>query len=468
MHIALINTNRIQPPIAPIGLEYIAEALHHHDHEVDILDLCWEESVDQAIDRFFNQQNYDLVGITFRNTDDCAYASRQSFMEEFSNIVRKVKLATDAFVVLGGVGFSIMPEAILEICDVDVGIWGEGEYVFPQLADRIEKGLSWETLHNLIYRKDGQLFRTSNFFMSLDTLPPMERQWFDNQKYFSTGGQAGVETKRGCSRSCIYCADPVAKGKMTRVRSAKMIVEELHHLYRQGINYIHTCDSEFNIPEWHAVEVCKAIIDSHLRDRIRWYAYCAPVPFSKELAELMQKAGCVGINFGIDHGDPVMLKSLRRSHGPDDILMVASYCKEVGIITMFDLLIGAPGETRESVTRTIELMKRANVDQAGIALGVRIYPGTELDRRVKQEMVVSGLAGGANPMEPLFYLEPKVAPFISDYIDQLIGDDDRFLFFNPENPIKNYNYNANELLVEAIQEGNRGAYWDILRRYKKK
>ncbi len=466
MRIALINTNRIQPPIAPIGLEYVAEALHHEDHEVDILDLCWEESVDNAITRFFDQKSYDMVGLTLRNTDDCAYASRQSFINDFTEIVRKVKKATDAFMVVGGVGFSAMPETILEYCGVDVGIWGEGEYVFPQLADRIGKKLPWENLHNLIYRKEGQIYRTSTFFMSLDTLPPMERHWLDNQRYFNTGGQAGIETKRGCSRNCIYCVDPIAKGKMTRVRSPKEIVDEIHHLFRQGINYFHTCDSEFNIPEWHAVEVCKAIIDSHLRDRVRWYAYCAPVPFSRELADLMQKAGCVGINFGVDHGDPVMLKSLRRSYGPDDIVWAASYCKEAGIVTMFDLLIGAPGETKDSVTRTIELMMRANVDQVGIALGVRVYPGTELEKKLKKETVVSGLTGSFNPIEPVFFLEPKVAPFISDYIDRLVGNDQRFLFFNPDDPVKNYNYNANELLMTAIREGYRGAYWDILRKYK--
>jgi hypothetical protein len=76
-----------------------------------------------------------------------------------------------------------------------------------------------------------------------------------------------------------------------------------------------------------------------------------------------------------------------------------------------------------------------------------------------------GLVGGKDSSEPLFFLEPQVAPFVFDLLDQLIGDDKRFFFFDPSRPEKNYNYNANQRLSEAIQKGYRGAYWDILRRY---
>ncbi len=69
-------------------------------------------------------------------------------------------------------------------------------------------------------------------------------------------------------------------------------------------------------------------------------------------------------------------------------------------------------------------------------------------------------------MEPLFFLEPQVAPSVFDLLDEGIGDDRRFFFFDPSRPEKNYNYNANQRLLEAIQKGYRGTYWDILRRYQ--
>jgi hypothetical protein len=86
---------------------------------------------------------------------------------------------------------------------------------------------------------------------------------------------------------------------------------------------------------------------------------------------------------------------------------------------------------------------------------------------VKTGKLFQGLYGGKHSLDPLFYLEPSVAPFITGLIDQLTDNDPRFLFFNPEKPDQNYNYNANELLVQAIHEGYRGAYWDILRRLEK-
>jgi hypothetical protein len=62
-------------------------------------------------------------------------------------------------------------------------------------------------------------------------------------------------------------------------------------------------------------------------------------------------------------------------------------------------------------------------------------------------------------------MEPAVSPFVFDLLDGLIGEDERFFFFDPSKPERNYNYNANQRLVDAIAKGYRGAYWDILRKY---
>jgi hypothetical protein len=159
-----------------------------------------------------------------------------------------------------------------------------------------------------------------------------------------------------------------------------------------------------------------------------------------------------------------MLGSLGRAFAPDDILNAAQWCKDAGVLAMFDLLIGGPGETRESITRTIELMQRAAPDRVGVGVGLRVYPGTQLETLVKHERIAGGLTGGERPSDPLFFMEPAVASFVFELVDDLIGDDRRFLFFDPTRPERNYNYNANQVLVDAIREGHRGAYWDILRR----
>jgi hypothetical protein len=465
MRVALVNTNQIKPPIAPIGLDYLAEALNAAGHEVRILDLCWADDCELAIAEFFDRESFGLVGVTLRNTDDCAFTSRESFLAPFAEMVAAVRRHAEALIALGGVGFSVMPERVLDLSEADIGVWGDGEFALVTLATRLEEKQAWQDVPNLIWRRDGEWQRNRPSSSSLKDLPPMSRRWVDNQRYFREGGQAGFETKRGCPRHCIYCADPVAKGEKTRTRAAKDIVDELECLLEQDIDHFHTCDSEFNVPEWHALAVCEEIVGRKLGDRLRWYAYCSPAPFSAELTGLMRRAGCVGVNFGVDNGDERMLRRLKRGFTPQDILSAAHWCEEAGMAVMFDLLLGAPGETQGSLRRTIELMKEAAPDRVGVALGVRVYPGTALAKLVTQGALGAGLEGGDDPSEPLFFMEPGVAPFASGLLDELIGDDARFLFFDPSRPERNYNYNANQRLQDAIQEGYRGAYWDILRRY---
>jgi radical SAM superfamily enzyme YgiQ (UPF0313 family) len=243
-------------------------------------------------------------------------------------------------------------------------------------------------------------------------------------------------------------------------------VDELEALLAMGIDHFHTCDSEFNIPPGHALEVCQEIIRRGLGGKFCWYAYCSPVPFSPELAQAMRRAGCAGINFGVDSGDEGMLRRLGRDFAPEDISETVRRCKEAGMAVMLDLLLGSPDESRESIHNTVELMRRDEPDRVGVAVGVRVYPGTELARRLTEREGREGLIGGQDEFSPLFFLEPRVAPFVFEFLDERIGDDRRFFFFDPSRPEKNYNYNANQRLQEAIQKGYRGAYWDILRRYE--
>ncbi len=466
MQVALINTNRMQPPVAPIALDYLAEALHAAGHTVRLLDLCWEDDPGAAVARFFRGSPAGLVGMTLRNTDDCAFTSGQSFLPDFVELVRLVREHCDAPIVAGGVGFSVMPELVLEISGADYGVWGEGEFVLPELAARLENKAPHLDLSGLVHRDNGAWRRNPPSWRSLDALPAMRRTWVDNERYFRFGGQAGFESKRGCSGRCIYCADPVAKGNRVRLRPPSAVADEIESLVRQGIDVLHTCDGEFNLPERHAIDVCRAIAARGLGGRMRWYAYCAPAPFSRELASAMREAGCVGIDFGADNGSAAMLRRLGRDFAPADILDAARLAKEQGITVMLDLLLGAPGESRESLEETVALVRQADPARAGVSLGVRVYPGTELAVKVASGDLRAGVTGGSGPFEPQFFVEPRIAPFVLDWLNEWIGGDARFLFYDPRRPKQNYNYNANRRLVEAIRKGYRGAFWDILRRYE--
>jgi len=292
----------------------------------------------------------------------------------------------------------------------------------------------------------------------------MQRNRVDNRRYFREGGQAGIETKRGCSWVCTYCCEPIAKGQQVHTRQPREVVTELKQLLKQEIDHIHTCDSEFNIPLSHAEQICEEIIRSGTGERLRWYAYCTPAPFTKNLARLMRQAGCVGINFGADSGDEIMLQRLRRRYTPEHILNTVRYCREEGIVVMLDLLFGAPGESGESIRKTLDLVRTSRAERIGVSTGIRLWPGTDMATTVQNDALKKGVSGGATPLEPQYFIEPALGISIFDLIDRLIGDDERFFFFNPGNREKNYNYDDNEVLVDAIAAGQRGAYWDILRR----
>jgi hypothetical protein len=464
MNIALINTNQIRPPISPVGLEYIAEALHAAGHEVHVLDLCWEADRASAVEAFYRGRDFSLTGLTLRNTDDCAFSGRESFIPGFADTVALVKAQNSGISAIGGSGYSVMPEAVLDACTADVGIWGEGEFAMVQLAERIGGCEPWDDVPGLLVRRGGNWERNAPVFGDLGNLPAMTRRWFDNERYFHEGGQLGFETKRGCPGACIYCADPVAKGSRIRLRPPEAVAQELAGLVERGLDHLHTCDAEFNIPREHALHVCHALTEQGLGGQLKWYAYCSPVPFDRELAAAMRRAGCAGINFGTDSGDDRLLKGLGRGFTGEDIATAVSLCREHGIRVMIDLLMGVPGETEQSIRNTVELMMKAGPDCVGVAVGVRVYPGTPLAAMATEGLLDAGLRGCETPDDPRFFLEPAVAGFISPLLAQLIGDDERFFFFDPTRPEANYNYNANIVLTDALAAGARGAYWDILLR----
>ena len=471
MKVLLVNTNRMKPRIAPIGLDYLADSLQGAGHEVRLLDLCFAEKVADSVAESFRDFTPSLIGVTIRNTDDCYFSGQAFFLAEIREIIASIRKLSDAPVVLGGAGYSVAPRAALEFCQADFGIAGEGELALLELIKALEARTDLACVPNLVFRDGGSLRENSARFLDLSQLPPRHRRLADNARYFREGGQAGFESKRGCAMPCIYCADPVCKGRTVRLLPPEAVVTELANLHAQGIDYFHTCDCEFNLPREHAVAVCKAMIASGLGERIRWYAYCAPTPFDDEMALLFKGAGCAGIDFGADSGCDEILAKLGRHFTSADLVETAAVCHRHQIPFMYDLLLGGPGETKETLRRTIELMRRAEADCVGLSLGMRIYPGTRMAEEVVQQGDLArnpNLYGAKenNPdfLRPVFYIASEFGDGLTAQVRKLVGGDRRFFLPEEATENSNYNYNENIALVQAIAQGARGAYWDILRR----
>jgi len=247
------------------------------------------------------------------------------------------------------------------------------------------------------------------------------------------------------------------------------VVDEIESLLKMGIDHFHLCDSEFNLPPEHAISICREIVKRGLGPKIRWYAYCSPVPFDDEVASTFQRAGCAGINFGVDSGDDQVLRRLGRDFSVEDLAMTADVCHRHDIVFMYDLLLGGPGESRDSLRATIETMKRLSPSRVGASLGVRIYPGTRLADIVRNQGSIEtnpNLHGIVDEtlFAPIFYRESALGDDAAAYLNDLIAGDERFFFMSGDVADQNYNYNDNALLMDAIRKGHRGAFWDILRR----
>ena len=388
-----------------------------------------------------------------------------------------VRSLTDAPLVVGGVGYSIFPRQIVAATGAEFGIHGDGEQALVDLIRELRGERRFERVAGLVFRDHGGL-RSNPPAWPAELAVPAERELADNRTYFRLGGQLGVETKRGCARRCIYCADPLAKGTAFRLRPPADVAREMEHLAHQGSDTFHLCDAEFNLPERHALDVCGALIDRGLGGRIRWYAYLAVTPFSRELARQMSRAGCVGINFTGDAAHPGMLATYRQPHRREDLEQAVRLCREHRLAVMLDMLLGGPGETPETLAETIAAFQQIDPDCAGAALGMRLYPGTPAAAIVAAEGPLETnpslrrrYSGAVDLLQPTFYISSALGDHPARLVRQLIGHDRRF--FPPEDETPgddsvpgDHNYNANRQLADAIAAGERGAYWDILRRLR--
>ncbi|MFH1716576.1 MAG: radical SAM protein [Planctomycetota bacterium] len=468
------------PAIGPIGLDYLAGSAQRAGIGVEVVDLGLADEPATALAKHFSACQPELVGISFRNNDDCFWPSADWFVPALKATVETIRDLTEAPIVMGGVGFSILAGPIFEYTGVDFGVRGDGEPAIAALIQQLRTARKFADVPGLIWRENGKTRCNPPSWPDSISLNPA-RDFIDNLTYFERGGQCGLETKRGCNRNCIYCADPLAKGGTPRLRNTAEVADEVQCLLSRGIDVFHLCDSEFNVPRSHAYAVCEEFSRRSLGNKIRWYAYLSPAPFDADLAGAMARAGCVGIDFTGDSGCEAMLRTYRQQHNSKDIATAVELCRLNGIAVMIDLLLGGPGETPQTVRETIDFIKRINPDCAGAALGVRVYPHTAMEKIVEKELqegkdanIRRKYSGPIDLLKPTFYISGALGERPAELVKDLIGGDRRF--FEPMDETSHrdsitsdsadYNYNENLLLAQAILNGARGAYWDILRQLR--
>ncbi len=403
MRVLLISPNieMLPDPVAPLGLAFLSSALKSSGHEVRCLDLCFEGNVEQALGTSISGFAPQAIGLSLRNLDNVSYPESVSYLPFFKKVIERCRQFSSSPIFLGGSGFTLMPEKILNFLEADGGIAGEGEEAFPKVLTGM-LGSSYPEVEGFISR-EAKDFSGPACIQNLDGLSSPDWSCMDLKTYFAKGGMGNLQTKRGCPFSCIYCTYPLIEGKAVRLRLPQRVADEAEALLQQGVKNAFIVDNIFNFPESHAQAVCQAFSERGIS--LQWSCYSHPGYFSRTLAEDMKKAGCTGVEFGTDSGSVPVLARLGKDFTPKDIRQATFYAQEAGLEVCHSLSLGAPGETEETLEETFRLMEEISPTAVIAMVGLRVFPGTGLARQA----VAEGLLSPATDfLDPVFYIAPGV------------------------------------------------------------
>ncbi len=399
--VLLVNINRYdQPyPVYPLGLAYIDGALRAAGHVTRVWDsLADKTSLEETVGEF----QPDFVGLSLRNIDTVQCLNPFSFVPELVECCERLRAVTAAPLILGGSGFSIFPKELYALTAVDFGVAGEGEQPLLALLAALRTGGSVAEIPGVVCRMatgsvSAAACRLSGEFSDAPFHDPRLLK-----AYAQNGSLPGVQTQRGCPLKCCYCTYPVIEGKRSRFRSGEEIVEELRQLAAHGTKYAFFVDSVFNTRTSHVVETCEAIIRAKLD--FQWECFLRPGGITRELLQLMQRAGLRHIEFGSDSFSDTTLASYGKSFSFEEVREASELANTLGVQYSHFLIFGGPGETAETVEET--LTRAATLPAAFFfaTIGMRIYPDTDLWRMLAPEMQRETAADYL--VDPRFYVAP--------------------------------------------------------------
>jgi radical SAM superfamily enzyme YgiQ (UPF0313 family) len=385
MRIAFVSGNREKLPdaVIPLGLLYVMESTPSR-HPRELIDLCFERDPEAALRARVETFRPDLVALGMRNIQNNDYSGVGDNLAYYSYLIRVTRAATDAPIVLGGGGFSVMPRELMEHLRPDYGISGEGERAFPQLLECLETGHPLDGVGSLHYFREDQLASNppERRFLDMNLLPSPSRRPVDS-RYYTRFGIESVQTKRGCPLRCEYCTYPVIEGRVGRARDPHAVVDEMFRALDEQpeIRHFFVVDSVFNLPRTHAKNVCRALVAR--RWTTPWTCYANPLGFDREMAELAREAGCAGMEIGSDSGCDEVLERLRKGFTTAEIRGLHELCTATGLPDCHTFILGTRGETLDDVRRTLDFI--VDLDPFGAILMVWVDDFESLDPVLREQ-----------------------------------------------------------------------------------
>jgi radical SAM superfamily enzyme YgiQ (UPF0313 family) len=439
MRLLVINSNRHRSPwpVPPVGACAVASAAAAAGHEVKFLDLCFVRRPEKAVARAAGEFRPDLVGISIRNFDNCDWASSRGFLQEIRDrIVRPLRAATHAPLVLGGGAAGLMPGEFLDYFGADFLLCGDGEPAIVGLLEALAAGRTPTDVPGITWRSSELPVRASwprktettgrdgvrpsndgaqSIHVSsparaadLDALPlPYPERWLDLARYARWGGAVGIQTKRGCALECAYCAYNEIEGRCYRLKSMDRIAREITEALCGGARDIDFIDSTFNVPLDHALAVCHLLTERKFPARFTTMGL-NPLTAGDELFAAMEAAGFVTITITAETGSPRMLESLRKGYTLADLQRTAARARRSPIPVAWDFLLGGPGETEETVRETWAFIDAHIPPEALVLLvgGVRLVAGSPMANQYLAARTGGRPATSSDLLQPTFYEPP--------------------------------------------------------------
>jgi radical SAM superfamily enzyme YgiQ (UPF0313 family) len=379
MRVLLINPSYPfeEFPRLLVTLPYVASALRAEGHEVEILDLLLSRTTPEKIERRMSRFRPQVVGITSVTLNHHIAAS-------IAEVVRKCDGAVP--IVMGGphVSFEI-DGSFRDLPALDYIAIGEGEHTMIELVRSLEGRMDVRDVRGLALRDGDRIVRNAPRALEddLDTLPPPARDLVPLARYLAFDSHASVVTSRGCPYECVFCSAPAWTGRSVRYRTPSLCVDEIEDLAAKGFTEITIEDDLFTLYRKHFMAVCDELVRRNTG--IRWNAFSRVDTISPEIVETMARAGCQAICYGVESGSQEVLDLVKKRSNLDKVKEAMRMTQEVGISALASFIIGLPGETEETLRKTVEFANELH-QEFGSLYGFHIlapFPGTEVRDKAK-------------------------------------------------------------------------------------
>ncbi len=360
------DISRLANIVPPLGLASIAAYLGREGIHADIIDCYARPDSDYLIRDYLLTEKPSFIGLS------CTTSS-------FLDGIRIAKLAKsflpDIKIVFGGPHVSALKNRVLENFSViDFVVVGEGEQTLTEL---IEKGN--EEVHSvqgLVYRDaNGEICFTGyrSKAIDLDTLPfPAYEKltgYPDVYKLlifnYPKAPNSSCISSRGCPYSCSYCDRSVFR-RSFRYNSAEYMYEHLRYLKKRfGIRHVIFYDDQFTFNRQRIEDFTRMLLDRPLGMTFNCVVRAEHIDL--ELLRRLKASGCWMISLGIETGDEDLLAQHRRNVNLNLLAEKIRLIKKVGIRTKGLLMIGLPGETEDSIKKTMKYVFSLPIDDINLA-----------------------------------------------------------------------------------------------------